>query len=134
MRLGEGEFGLGPTDTVARRIPTAIIRHQFEKKKKRETVSTNPMADAGAELTDYERQRLELIARNRARLLQLGIKDAVEGLNALAPPPKKQREHAPRCVHGTCREPAVPAPPPSMEGACRCARCGAAPSMCPCST
>ena len=41
-------------------------------------------------LTEYEAQRLQLIARNRARLMALGIPSAVEGLSILAPPPKKQ--------------------------------------------
>ena len=48
-------------------------------------------SEAAAEgLTEYEAQRLQLIARNRARLMALGIPSAVEGLSILAPPPKKQ--------------------------------------------
>lgn len=48
-----------------------------------------PSSEA-AGLTEYEAQRLQLIARNRARLMALGIPSAVEGLSILAPPPKKQ--------------------------------------------
>ena len=49
-------------------------------------------AEAAAEgITEYEAQRLQLIARNRARLMALGIPSAVEGLSILAPPPKKQQ-------------------------------------------
>ena len=47
-------------------------------------------------LTEYEEQRLQLIARNRARLLDLGIPSAVEGLSALVAtsglPRKKKKE------------------------------------------
>lgn len=41
-----------------------------------------------AGLSDYEKQRLELIARNRARLLALGVQAAVETLASLPKPTK----------------------------------------------
>ena len=45
-----------------------------------------------AGLTEYEEQRLQLIARNRARLLDLGLPSAVEGLHALASSVPKKRK------------------------------------------
>ena len=49
-----------------------------------------------SELTEYENQRIELIARNRARLVQLGIPSAVEGLSILAP----KKTHVRYGMHG----------------------------------
>lgn len=53
--------------------------------------------DAPAVENEYELARQRLIARNRERLLALGIEDAIRGLSALAPPPppppkKKQKK------------------------------------------
>ncbi len=44
-----------------------------------------------AGLSEYEVQRLQLIARNRARLLALGIPAAVQGLSDLVAQRQPQR-------------------------------------------
>ncbi|WIA21512.1 hypothetical protein OEZ85_000715 [Tetradesmus obliquus] len=60
-------------------------------------------------LNEFELQRQQLIARNRARLLALGIPEAVSGLAKLAP---KQAQHkkrkTPQAAAKTAAEPAAP--------------------------
>ncbi|KAF6250584.1 hypothetical protein COO60DRAFT_796953 [Scenedesmus sp. NREL 46B-D3] len=60
---------------------------------------------AEAKVNEFELQRQQLIARNRARLLALGIPEAVSGLAKLAP---KQAQHKKRKAPHAAAEPAAP--------------------------
>eukprot|EP00884_Botryococcus_braunii_P013370 jgi/Botrbrau1/22033/Bobra.0024s0046.1 len=49
------------------------------------------------QLSEYEQKRLELIARNRARLIALGVQSAVDSLTTLQKP-QQNRSTKPRAA------------------------------------
>ena len=85
---------MAPRRRPATAAPAAVEAHKLLAEAEHagsELMQSEQQRSEGAEsegegdegLTEYERQRNELIQRNRQRLMELGLLDAVKGLGEL---------------------------------------------------